>query len=325
MKAALAAAALALSPLPAAASGLDAYSDFYVFGDSVSGPGNLFDALFGAPVSPVPGKFPHAQATDGDVWAAQLGADFASGTNYAHISARAQPTGPITFTLPGIGSLDFDVPDLGAQITQYRSDAPTLGDNALAAVFAGSNDLRDAFSSTEPGAVIARALLSITFGVRRLLQDFDEIVVFGIPDLGLVPEVAALGPGASAVATAVSAQTNALLTATLDARFGDEVTFFDTFGFFQEVLADPASFGFTNVTEPCTDPFVPAPTAPDCSGFLFYDTLHPTEAGHVLLAQRFVQQASDHPPAIPLPAGGLLLIGGLGALVGLRRARKAAA
>ncbi len=89
-------------------------------------------------------------------------------------------------------------------------------------------------------------------------------------------------------------------------------------------MADPAAYGFTDVTNPC---FTGTATGGPASGtlcgatvaqqdtHLFWDDLHPTAAGHAGIAA-----AAE--TALPEPGSLLLLAGGLAALAVTRR-RKA--
>ncbi len=49
------------------------------------------------------------------------------------------------------------------------------------------------------------------------------------------------------------------------------------------VFHDPAAAGLVNVSSPC---LFAGPDA-DCSQYLFWDTVHPTTAGHAIFAERF--------------------------------------
>ena len=96
-----------------------------------------------------------------------------------------------------------------------------------------------------------------------------------------------MGPAAMAGLSALSAAYNgglAQLLNGLDAAFdplGIDLLF-DTAAFFADVTANPAAFGFTNVTDSC---LYTAPAA--CSSYLYFDNVHPTTAGHDLLALQF--------------------------------------
>jgi hypothetical protein len=70
----------------------------------------------------------------------------------------------------------------------------------------------------------------------------------------------------------------------------------DVAGLFQQVLADPSAFGFTNVTDPAAPGLDPGASsydtsqvAPNPDEFLFWDEIHPTTAGHALLASAAMQ------------------------------------
>ena len=57
------------------------------------------------------------------------------------------------------------------------------------------------------------------------------------------------------------------------------------FGWLQAVVADPVSFGLTNATDMCITAFVKG--AAHCKqpkDYLFWDGIHPTGAGHAILA-----------------------------------------
>jgi phospholipase/lecithinase/hemolysin len=328
--AATATLAIGLSTAPVAASPLDRFSDIFVFGDSLSDPGNLFNALFGAPVSPAFPVYPDAQFTDGDAWASQIGADFASGRNFAYGSARAAPTPAQTFEVPNtltpdpsdVVSVDYDVPDFGDQIGLYQASNPTLGSNPLAAVWFGGNDLRDAIGAADPTQVVASALGSIATGLTSLVgEGFTNFAVFGLPDLGQIAEIRALGDAAMALATGATQTFNASLQALLAGLPAVvEVTYVDTFDLFNEILGDPATFGFTNTTDACLDSLLIG-TVTDCANFVFYDDIHPTAQAHALIADRFTATVAP----IPLPAGWVLMLSIAGAFGLARRRQKALA
>jgi phospholipase/lecithinase/hemolysin len=333
---AAAAAALAATLAAAAPDRAEAYSALYVFGDSLSDRGNLL-ALSGG-LAPVAPTYTAGQFSNGPTWAQGLSqglglgnatASNLGGTVYAYGLARsdnaAPPLGlPALINLPG-------------QVSAYIA-GPNAPAGALFAVWAGANNLLQALAvaAAIPDPVAAATFLSAqTSGavtgtlteIGRLVGDgARDILVLNMPDLGLVPRFAAAGPAGVAAARAVSQGYNAGLAAglaALDAIPGVRILTLDVYGVFTKLVANPAGFGFSNVTAPCVTGPIPALyttpaaatvacTPAQAAVSLFWDPIHPTAAAHALIAQAALQ-------AVPAPAAaGLLGIGLLG-LVALRR------
>jgi phospholipase/lecithinase/hemolysin len=109
---------------------------------------------------------------------------------------------------------------------------------------------------------------------------------------------------------------------------GLKVFTLDTYDLLGEIEADPSHFGFTNVSDPCwtgsfTDPKSGMVCSPDPSGqnqFLFWDEVHPTEAGHFLTAE-FAVDALTAVPEVSTWAMMLIGFAGLG-FAGYRRSRQ---
>lgn len=294
----------ALVPAMSAAAPIGPFSDLVIFGDSLSDSGNIFEFTLGTVPDPL--LYPDGQFTNGATWATQLGAapSLRSGTNFAFGGARA--------------STNSDpVPDFAAQRALFDLANPRLGPNPLTVVWFGGNDLRDGFAASATlGALIGRAVADIVAGVNRLVASgLDDIFVLGVPNLGRIPEVTVNGAEAIAGATLASRAFNAGLSGALrsDVPRGN-VRFLDTFGLFESIANDPAAFGFTNADDACLAVNSADPAACfGAAGFVFHDSIHPTEQVHAILANAVVIAA------VPLPAGGLLLLGGLAAIVLLRR------
>jgi outer membrane lipase/esterase len=76
------------------------------------------------------------------------------------------------------------------------------------------------------------------------------------------------------------------------------------------VIGDPLRFGLVNVTDACA-----ADLACDPSRYLFWDGIHPTSAGHALIAQAMIA-------LVPIPGSLALLLAGCGPVLLLATRRR---
>jgi phospholipase/lecithinase/hemolysin len=301
MKYFLASIATALVLL-ANAGTVGAYSELFVFGDSVSDSGNaaiIADTFAGGFDY---SSYPNGQFTNGDSWATQLGLapSFLGGTNYAVGGARAVENGDI-------------LPDLAAQIDSFEAASHILGDSAIAVIQIGGNDFRDFsaagdFSPEAIGAFATGLVTEFTIAVGDLASaGFSEIFVASLPPLGDIPGV--VGTAAGAFVSGVVDDFNAALSGTLmtlNAWYtGVEIAFVDFNAVFEQAAGEGNPLGFENWTQSC----LAAGDDCDPDTWLFWDDLHPTEAFHTALAASFTEQVSP----VPLPAGFPLLLAGLAA------------
>jgi phospholipase/lecithinase/hemolysin len=280
---------------------------FVVFGDSLSDPGNAFILTRNLEIPPFDSIIPSApyargafHFSNGATWVEQLSlidrALPSAGpalllprvlSNYAVGGARARQVGA------------FDLPvQVGLFVSDFHGNAPA---DALYIVFVGGNDLRDALQAlaadptgagpANAGAILGAALASIRSNLLTLqAAGARHFLVANGPDIGLVPAVRLLGPFAQAAGTGLAAQFNAGLEGTLqglEAALGLDIVRLDVFTFMNEVVAAPASFGLTDVEDACIR--VNTVVHAFCTNpgkFLFWDGIHPTVAGHHLLAVR---------------------------------------
>jgi len=306
---------VALAPSWAAADGpRRPFDQIVAFGDSLSDPGNAF-ALTGQHLTPptygmttpedlltlIPDA-PYARGGDhfsnGPTWiedlarpiglAASAGPAFAPGhpnaSNYAVGGARARPVG------------DFH---LAVQVSEFLGDvrghAPA---DALYVIALGGNDVRDALAALARDPTFATSLGILNAALTAIRDNLltlraagaSSFFVVNAPDVGLAPAVRLLGPAARGAATFLAAQFNAGLEAILqglESGSGLNIVRFDVFQALNEVVAAPEAFGLTNVTQPCIA--VDTNAQPFCANpgtFLFWDGIHPTVAGHRILAKR---------------------------------------
>jgi len=305
------------------------YSNVFIFGDSLSDSGNNA-AVLAPNVTPVPisgnsfiPTFPYASGhyTNGLVWAQSFAPalglsanpSLLGGTDYAFGGAR---TGPLTPTpLPG-GLLSPFPPSLETQVAffllQHANVAPS---NALYVVAGGGNNARDALVTAAGcggnlvciGGIIQSAALTYAGDIATIDAELElagarKIVVWDVPDIGVTPAVRAAGASAAALGTLIAASMNAAL---LGAIASDpDVQLFDLFGLVDAIVASPGAFGLTDVTNACAQ-FVTC----DPSKFLFWDGIHPTSAGQLIISNALLAQ-------VPAPATLVLLAVGLVGLTG---------
>jgi outer membrane lipase/esterase len=278
--------------------------DMYVLGDSLSDQGNLFLATseigpaFNVPPLPDANFYFDGRFSNGEIYAGQLanmlgftiGPSLAGGNNFAFGGARTTynivepPLGPFPVgAFPW--SLNLEVQAFLDRVAPKGADPTTLY-----VVFSGSNDVGDILARRlDPAATIATTVN----GIRNAILAFRSvggrhILVPNIPNLGVSPSVTRLGPAVAALATNLSIAYNTALAAMLDQIDQGDIIRFNTFDLINTVVAQPLTFGFTNVTQPCYNGFVtpnPSPTVcamPDT--YAFWDVEHPTTALHAVLA-----------------------------------------
>jgi outer membrane lipase/esterase len=133
-----------------------------------------------------------------------------------------------------------------------------------------------------------------------------------VPDLGKTPEVLAGGPAASAGASFLSGSFDTALAngiPGLAAADSINISVLDTYDLLDEIAADSASYGFSNVTEPCLTGEVNYAGGTPCATpdqYLFWDELHPTAAGHEIVADEALALVTPEPASISLITVGLI-------------------
>lgn len=275
------------------------FSKVYVLGTSTSDNGNSCNLL---PQSYCPPSPPYAapRLSDGllfnELLAARYGAAMTpsrlGGTNYAYANAR---TGPITGTTQ-------DVPNLVAQAEQYLASVKYQSNPQYLYIIDGTafgNDIVDALtlSATNPNApaqIVVGGVTNVVGIVTRLYASgARHIVVTNITDVGKTPKARAAGPDAAAGATQMSLQFNGALAQQFAglraASPGLNLYLVDVGAFTAEAQANPAAFGYTNVTDPCFNNLLPTPTLCSSPGTYFYwDSFHGTATTNNWVYQRAV-------------------------------------
>ena len=306
------------------------FSAEYVFGDSLSDVGNVYrESGKTEPASPYVG----GQFSNGPVWvqdlAAKLGLpaltpSLAGGTDYAFGGATTGST----------ATNNSAVPNLEQQVGAFFAGHASAPSNALYTFSIGANDLFAILDGSTGGLTAQQAAAAAAQVVASEAGDLEaagakDLALFDVPDLGVTPQITPLGPTVSAEASALSAYFDQQVLLDLAPVEAAGLTVFDlnTYTLIDEAVKDPSAFGFSNVTDPCwTGGFTGAATGGSlCSAlpavqdtYLFWDDVHPTAAGQLLVADAALR-AMGLP--VPEPSTWAMLALGFGSLgfAGYRR------
>lgn len=305
----LAAAPFAIAAIvvaPAAQAG--PFSSLVVFGDSLSDDGNNFAAGLFNPGQVVTGNsyipsFTYGSHvySNGAVWADDFAAKIGvpllpsstiGGTDYAYGGAT---TGPNPSAFP------FSLlTQAGAYLTATGNVASA---DALYVVAGGGNNARAVLLGA---ADFATTVASYAADIGTIVDELQaagakHIVVWNTPNIGLAPAIVA--GGGAAVGSFLASSMNAALALRLAGEAG--VSTFDIFGLGTTFAANPGAFGFTNAKDACG-----AVANADCSKYIYWDGIHPTEAGHAAIADAMYAFAVP----VPEPETWALLVAGLAAV-----------
>jgi phospholipase/lecithinase/hemolysin len=207
----------------------------------------------------------------------------AGGDNFAYGGAKTFGTG---------GLEGFFIRDVDEQVDQFLASR-TVDPNGLFVVFAGSND-------------IVGGQTDVGMPINSLAEDIGQLIDAGarkflvpnLPPLGYTPRFNT-SPSTLATYNSRAQQFNSALAVMIDTLEVNNPALtifrFDLAGLFSEALADPQSFGLTNVTQaaapglqPGTGSYNTSQIAPNAHEYLFWDDLHPTATVHAILSQRML-------------------------------------
>ncbi len=268
------------------------FSNVIYFGDSLTDSG-----YFKPVVPPGTGLF---TTNPGPVWSQLFSERFGTaaipsnqpgGTNYAQGGAQ-------TTILPGIPPVapTAGATPIAAQVQNFLAKG-SVDPNAVYSVFGGGNDffwqlgLLQAGQTTPAAVQASLGQSGVDLGKQVAIlhaAGAGLVMAWNLPDLGRTPFAAASGQ-APAISQLVSLFNNSL-QATLNTVGGNTLRL-NTYALFNEILANPALYGITNITSPactvstaylCTPATLVSANAPQT--YLFSNDSHPTTAGHQLFA-----------------------------------------
>lgn len=293
-----------LFPLEATAQDFD---QLYVFGDSLSDTGNFYNASGGTfPPSP---PYSQGRFSNDRLWIEYLAADLdANSTNFAFGGATTGSNN----TIPIPGSV-VTLPGLQQEIASFQATNPTSNPDALYVIWAGANDYLGG-GITDPSVPVNNLSGAITTLAESGAENF---LIVNLPDLGKIPGTND-SPQASSLSTLTNLHNLGLDTSlnALSSSYDINIYDLDVSSLFADAISQPTKYGFTNVTDAClTDTGI-------CSNpdeYLFWDELHPTDAGHRIIGEVAVSRLQAEPVPEPGAGLGILAFGGVGAMALLKR------
>lgn len=305
----------------------DVFTSYYAFGDSLTDDGKLPDAAL-HPLSddgrfstgPTYAEYVAAEFDGTGANTANLAIGGATGNNenYNVINVLSTFAGQIATFAASVSS-GAPLPVRTSETDTVVPQATAPGTNPLVSVLFGGNDnFQSAARAAEKGITVQQVLEdaadAVADGIRAIAalaggNLFDDFLVLTLPG----------GGNADIYNTQLALNLLQLQTEGLN------IISYNTDAAFAEIITDTlttggATFGITDFLTPCT-PTLSDPSGPTCAtpdAFALTDAVHPNGVVQQVLGQRVISTLEAAAP-VPLPAGGVLLLGGLGALVVARR------
>lgn len=288
------------------------FTSITVFGDSLVDAGNIYAFTGGSIPSASDGYF-QGRFTNGynypdllsiDLFGEPTVASLAGGTNFAFGGARATNTS--------------QVPDLQEQLGMFMGSGQAIDPTGLYILNFGGNDI---FAALAPGApagfesdeaFLREAAAIYASGVQALAESgATNFLLTGFP----VP-----GPGLEYSLLAEGFLSSEL--AALNLAEGSNLDRFSYLEFFQRLVADPTSFGLP-ATLDFTTTCQAAGALPDCTGYFYFDSTHPTAAIQLAAYRDMDRQFGLTAQAVPEPMTWIMMLFGFGAVgMAMRSARR---
>lgn len=273
-----------------------------VFGDSLSDNGNMYEYMkHQLPLSP---PYYHGRFSNGPVWVELLAAHYFPQNTADHV---------LNYAFGGAGvAEDLDEDDdtlftLKREMDSYFLAHHNRADShSLYIVWIGANNYLG--MPEEADAAIQTVLTGLNHGLQRLVDaGAKHIMVLTLPNLGRIP--AARDFDAQPLMSYLALQHNELLKQSLAEfakRHADvQWILYDINPKFEHMLDEPSTYGFSNVTDTCYESMIDAPSSSSrqtmlkiaaavkprvtqdaCTGYLFFDPVHPSALAHKIMAEQ---------------------------------------
>ncbi len=273
------------------------FTNQYTFGDSLSDNGNAYLAS-GRTINTNPLNF-GGRWSNGPTFVELLGSNLAIGS-----AAPASVKTSMDFAfggataIPALSAVPF--PSLPVQLQLFQSHAVAIQRTDLFTVWMGANDILNTASQANPAAM-APAGINAAQATANAIQTLitlgaKNILVLGMPDIGLTP--AGLSSGGGSLLTAGSLAYNSEFDSRLRAIAAGAadvtITRIDAAALIARIQIDFKALGFANATSGIILP-ASAGGGGDPSGYAFFDGIHPSAKTHQLLANVVTEALNPEP------------------------------
>jgi phospholipase/lecithinase/hemolysin len=297
----------------------------YVFGDSLSDPGNLFN-LTGRQIPPSP--YFNGRFSNGPTWVDYLAQDLnLNSTPYTALTPVSNPNQGINFALAGAttGTDNTNapvLPGLRQQIGLFSSLLPanqSADPNALYVLWAGANDYLPTQSTTfTPFTTPNTSISNLSFAVNSLVTlGARNFLIANLPNLGSLPLTRTTQD--SGRLNTLTSQHNTSLSTTLNTLDNTtastlNISLVDVNSLFNDAISNPSQYGFTNTTDACINNLNCVAGGRSVQDqYLFWDDKHPSTATHKQIEELAYRQLQSEPEPVPEPASvvGTIVFGAL--------------
>ncbi len=283
-------ALLALAAAPSALAG-----SLYGFGDSLSDNGNLYKLISVPPPPYYEGHF-----SNGPIWDEYLpgltGLNFTASQDYAVGGAF---TGDLVVNGRDRGTnlISPDLPGVTTEIAEFAHAGGHFSNSDVVTLWAGANNYffyaAQVKSRAEADALVASGVATT---IAQLTADTNSLISLGartmivpnLPDLGSTPDynTTATRTELADAFTSLHDEDLPIAMQGVHNQTGANIIVLNTQLLLEKAIADPAAYGFDNVTQACID--VPACVDGGIATqntYLFWDGVHPTTHAQYLVAE----------------------------------------
>jgi len=284
------------------------FDRIFIFGDSLSDPGNVYAQTGRTSQAPYllipeyPYEFDGYQFSNGKTWAQWFARHLEEKRSGQAALVAPGINGNYAFSGARVGSTDpADERSASSQLTYYFIDHGNAADpEALYVIQFGGNDIRDALGVLMngevpdfPGALaVTKNAVTTELGIVHQLYQLGarRFLVVNVPNVSLAPAIKMFGGQAVFAANLLTGIYNAGLEEglqSLDALPGMKIDRFDLHAFSSAVIANPREYGINNAESPCLMFLTTQNAVCDKPNkYFFFDGIHPTARIHKLLSEQ---------------------------------------